>query len=94
MRNTLKLHDIDIADFIKTLDSCKGDVFIETSEGDVLNLKSKLCQMAGIANILRGAIIAEATIRCTNPEDETLLFRFNLYREVPNKDKDEEKSEE
>ncbi len=83
MGRMMQLHDIDIADFIKTLDSCKGDVFLETSEGDVLNLKSKLCQMAGIANILQGAVIAEATIRCSNPEDESLLFRFNLYKEVP-----------
>lgn len=85
MGRMMQLHDIDIADFIKTLDSCKGDVYLETSEGDVLNLKSKLCQMAGIANILQGAVIAEATIRCSNPEDESLLFRFNLYKEVPDK---------
>lgn len=83
MGRVMQMHDIDIADFIKTLDSCKGDVYLETSEGDVLNLKSKLCQMAGIANILQGAVIAEATVRCSNPEDESLLFRFNLYREVP-----------
>ncbi|MCI8361331.1 MAG: hypothetical protein HFE86_08365 [Clostridiales bacterium] len=83
MGRMMQMHDIDIADFIKTLDSCKGDVFLETSEGDVLNLKSKLCQMAGIANILQGAVIAEASIRCSNPEDESLLFRFNLYKEVP-----------
>ena len=83
MGRVMQMHDIDIADFIKTLDSCKGDVYLETTEGDVLNLKSKLCQMAGIANILQGAVIAEATIRCSNPEDESLLFRFNLYREVP-----------
>ena len=83
MGRVMQMHDIDIADFIKTLDSCKGDVYLETSEGDVLNLKSKLCQMAGIANILQGAVIAEATIRCSNPEAESLLFRLNLYREVP-----------
>ena len=83
MGRMMQLHDIDIADFIKTLDSCKGDVYLETVEGDVLNLKSKLCQMAGIANILQGAVIAEATIRCSNPADESLLFRFNLYKEVP-----------
>lgn len=83
MQKFLVMHDIDIADFIKTLDACKGDVYLETSEGDCLNLKSKLCQMMGVANILKGAIINEATIRCTNPDDETLLFRFNLYKEVP-----------
>ena len=85
MQKFMVMHDIDIADFIKTLDACKGDVYLETNEGDVLNLKSKLCQMMGISNILKGAIINEATIRCTNMEDETLLFRFNLYREVPEK---------
>ena len=86
MQKFIVMHDIDIADFIKTLDACKGDVFLETSEGDVLNLKSKLCQMLGVANIMKGAIINEATLRCANPEDETLLFRFNLYKEVPEKD--------
>lgn len=83
MNRNLELHNIDIVDFIKTLDSCKGDVYLETSEGDVLNLKSKLCQIAGLANIIQGGLIAQATIRCQNPEDEQLLFRFNLYKEVP-----------
>ena len=85
MQKFIVMHDIDMADFMQTLEACKGDVFLETNEGDVLNLKSKLCQMMGIANILKGAIINEATIRCTNMEDETLLFRFNLYKEVPEK---------
>lgn len=85
MQKFIVMHDIDIADFIKTLDACKGDVFLETSEGDVLNLKSKLCQIMGVANIMKGAIINEATLRCANPEDESLLFRFNLYKEVPEK---------
>lgn len=87
MNPNLELHNIDVMDFIKTLDSCKGDVFLETPEGDVLNLKSKLCQIAGLANIIQGAFIAEAKIRCVNPEDEEKLFRFNLYREVPGQKK-------
>ncbi len=83
MEKFLIMHDIDMADFMQTLDKCKGEVFLETNEGDVLNLKSKLCQMMGIANIMKGAVIQEAALRCTNPEDESLLFRFNLYKEVP-----------
>ena len=86
MPGTIKLHDLDFQEFISALDSCKGDVYLETDEGDILNLKSKLCQIMGIANILKNATVSEATIRCTNPEDETLLFRFNLYRELPGKD--------
>lgn len=87
MLGALKLHDLDFNEFIKALDSCKGDVFLETDEGDILNLKSKLCQIMGIANILKNATVSEATIRCANPEDETLLFRFNLYRSLPEEDK-------
>ncbi len=85
MAYKLQLHDIDFKEFIEAVDACRGDVFLETEEGDVLNLKSKLCQIMGLANILKGASVAEATVRCANPEDETLLFRFNLYGEKPQK---------
>ena len=93
MERFIVMHDIDMADFMQTLDKCQGDVFLETNEGDVLNLKSKLCQMMGIANIMRGAIIQEATLRCANPEDESLLFRFNLYKEVPGKTEEDDADE-
>lgn len=82
--NKLKLHNLDINDFIKTIDCCKGDVFLETDEGDCLNLKSKLCQLTGLTKLIEGGIIVEATIRCQYPEDESKLFRFDLYQEVPN----------
>lgn len=83
----IKLHNIEFEDFIKAIDECRGDVYLETADGDVLNLKSKLCQMIGISTILKNTEIGEATIRCTNQEDETMLFRFNLYGEIP-KDND------
>ncbi len=85
MSYKLQLHDIDFKDFIEAVDACKGDVYLETPEGDILNLKSRLCQMMGLANILKGASIGEATIRCAVPDDETKLFRFNLYGEMPEK---------
>ena len=93
MQKFIVMHDIDIADFMQTLDKCKGDVFLETNEGDVLNLKSKLCQMMGVANIMKGAIIHEAALRCSNPEDESLLFRFNLYKEVPGASEEDDENE-
>ena len=34
--NDIALHNADFGDFIKTLDHCKGDVFMETADGDVL----------------------------------------------------------
>ncbi len=78
----IQIHNIDFNKFIEALDHCKGDVYLETPEGDCLNLRSKLCQIMGIANILNGAKVSEATIRCVKPEDETLLFRFNLYGKI------------
>jgi hypothetical protein len=75
----IQLHNINFEDFIKAIDECRGDVFLETKDGDVLNLKSKLCQMIGLSTILSSTEVAEATLRCANPEDETMLFRFNLY---------------
>ncbi len=86
MKKEIILHNVDFDDLIKTIDECKGDVFLETKDGDVLNLKSKLCQLIGLSTILKNSEVGEATLRCGNPEDETLLFRFNLYGEVPEKE--------
>ncbi len=82
--NRLNLvHDINIEDFIKAVDACRGNVYLETDEGDVLNLKSKLSQLMGLSNILSGAVVNNAYIRCEDPEDEATMFRLNLYHEVP-----------
>ena len=85
-KRKITLHNINFEDFIKVIDKCKGDVYLETADGDVLNLKSKLCQMIGLSTILKSTEIDEAEIRCTNTDDETMLFRFNLYGENPNKE--------
>ena len=80
------IHDLNIDDLIKTVEACAGDVYLETEEGDSLNLKSTFCRILGLAKILEGAKISEAYIRCSELEDESLFFRLNLYREVPFKD--------
>lgn len=86
MEKNIKLHNVDFDDLIKAIEQCKGDVFLETLDGDVLNLKSKLCQLIGLSTIFKNSDVAEASLRCTNPEDETILFRFNLYGEIPEKE--------
>lgn len=77
-----EIHNLDVKLFMEALDTCKGDVFLETEEGDILNLKSKLSQMMGIAKILEGAVITDAKIRCSNLDDESKLFRLNLYHNI------------
>ena len=85
MRSEMKLHMIDAADFIKTVESCKGNVFLETSDGDILNLKSRLLLLSALGQLISGGQISETTVRCELPEDETKLFRFALYGEKPEK---------
>ena len=75
----LELHDIDVPEFLRILDTCVGNVYLMTREGDKLNLKSKLCQLVGLTQLIEGGKIAEAFVECEDPEDETNLFRFNLF---------------
>ena len=78
MTPILELHDIDVPALLAVLDTCEGNVFLVTREGDHLNLKSKLCQLVGLTQLIEGGKIAEAYIVCENKDDERKLFRFNL----------------
>ena len=75
----IELHNIDVQAFLKEIDTCEGDVYLVTDEGDRLNLKSKLCQLIGLTTQIEGGKISNAHIECQNPEDETKLFRFNMF---------------
>ena len=80
----VELHDVDVPEFLKVLDSCVGEVYLMTRDGDRLNLKSKLCQLVGLTALIEGGKIAEAFIICEKEEDERTLFRFNLFKETNN----------
>lgn len=73
------MHDVDVKEFIKALDKCKGNVILVTNENDRFNLKSKLSQLAGIITLIEGGRLVDAKIVCENPEDESMLFRMNLF---------------
>ncbi|WP_099205602.1 hypothetical protein [Scatolibacter rhodanostii] len=77
----VELHDIDVPEFLKVLDSCEGQVYLMTRDGDRLNLNSKLSQLVGLTTLIEGGKIAEAFIMCEKEEDESKLFRFNLYKD-------------
>ena len=42
----------DPQEFLKVVDSCKGQVELITADGDRLNLKSKLCQLVSLSTII------------------------------------------
>ena len=75
----IELHNVEVQAFLAEIDKCEGDVFLVTDEGDRLNLKSKLCQLIGLTQLIVGGKISNAHLECSNPEDETKLFRFNIF---------------
>lgn len=79
MADAVKMHRVDVAQFTDIINSCKGDVYMVTPDGDKLNLKSKLCQLIGFTSLIEGGTLADATLVCDDPEDESRLFRFNLF---------------
>ncbi len=77
--STVDLNNIDLKEFNDVLATCEGDVFMVTPEGDRLNLKSKLCQLIGFTKLIEGGSIANATLECSNVNDQSKLFRFNMF---------------
>ena len=84
MTPILSLHNVDVAEFLAVLDTCEGKVYHVTSEGDRLNLRSKLCQLVGLTRLIEGGKIAEASIICENKNDESKLFRLNMFGDTGN----------
>ena len=82
--DNIELRNIDVKTLCSLIDRCKGDVYLVTNESDRLNLKSKLCQIVGLTNLIEGAKIATATLHASDPEDDSMLFRYILYEELPN----------
>ena len=78
----LELHNIDVKQFVSVIEKCEGNVYLITRDGNHLNLKSKLCQILGLAQLIEGGKIASAYVVCENPDDERKIFRFNLLGEV------------
>ncbi len=76
----IQIHDFDLAKLIEFAVEAKGEVSLHTEDGDVLNLKSKLTQLLALSGSIDWGTVGEATVVCSDPEDEGRLFRMNLYR--------------
>ena len=62
-------------DFLAAVNKCTGNVYLNSTEGDVFNLKSRLSQYVAI-----GALLGDEgdylELFCTNREDEAHFFKF------------------
>ena len=65
----------DIDSFLEAVNDCKGAVELVTDNGDVLNLKSKLCSYVAMTRMVGAeSRINELDIRFTDLEDEWRIF--------------------
>lgn len=73
----MKIKNItDVNKFFEVIDKCKGTVELVTSEGDRLNLKSKLSQYIALANVFSEAKIDDIELVTHEPEDIHLLLEY------------------
>ncbi|MEE0867234.1 MAG: hypothetical protein UIL37_02890 [Clostridia bacterium] len=82
---SFEIHDLDVSSFVKELNNCKGQVWMTTPDGDKINLMSAFCRVVGLMSIVQGGKLSRATIECENEDDESRLFRLNLYGKVEDK---------
>ncbi|MCL2884510.1 MAG: hypothetical protein FWF49_03390 [Oscillospiraceae bacterium] len=82
-----EIHNFDFKKLMQFAEGAKGDVFLQTAEGDVLNLKSRLTQLLALSGTIDGASIGKATVICKNLDDESALFRLNLYGDEKKEEK-------
>lgn len=72
----MKLSNIyQVESFLAAVNESKGDVWLESQEGDRLNLKSPLSQYVAVAALVsnRGD---ELELFCSNHDDEKNFFHF------------------
>ena len=70
------LNITDVNGFFKALEKCKGKIELVTSEGDRLNLQSKLCQYIALTKVFSDAKIDEIELVASEPEDIELLLEY------------------
>lgn len=68
------IHDVE--KLFKVIDSCEGKVELVTSDGDRLNLKSKLTQYVSFAKLFGEQNIPEMEVVAYNKDDVARLFSF------------------
>ena len=70
----------DIEGFMGAVNKCTGKVEIVSSDGDVINLKSKLSQFFSLSKLLGAdpTEIPELELHATEPEDVKMLMDYMI----------------
>lgn len=63
---------IDPISFLKTVDQCTGDVFLESREGTRLDLKSQICKLLFLTLKEEDPVIQGSKVECSGKDSERL----------------------
>lgn len=71
----------DLPEFLRAVNSCQADVFFNTKDGDILNLKSELSRYVFAALTPNTQLLYSAVITCKDNQDFTHLKEFLTDRQ-------------
>lgn len=66
----------NLIQFLDGVKKCSGEVTFNTSEGDILNLKSLLSQYLFAAMVGNEKLLTTGKILCENPDDYRFLLPY------------------
>ena len=55
MTPILSLHNVDVTEFLAVLDTCEGNVYLVTSEGDRLNFAASFASLSVLQDLSKAA---------------------------------------
>ena len=81
----MKLYNVNAKEFMNLLDHAKGNIYLQTDDGDKINLKSKLAQLLGLKILLDMANDASMNVELTldDPADETMFLDYLINKKQP-----------
>lgn len=68
--------NIDLNQFLEAARKCEGDIFLHTTEGDILNLKSLLSQYTIMSIMGHTHVLENAQVVCVREENYQKLTEF------------------
>ena len=75
--HTMRLKEnIDLAQFLMAVSTCKGEVSFTTAEGDVLNLKSALSRYIFVVAMRHPELLENGQVVCETAEDAAGLTDY------------------
>ena len=79
----MKITNIDdINEFFKVIDKCQGRVELTSTEGDRINLKSRLTQFVAMTQLLDTTYVKELEIVASEPDDVKRILDYMMTGKV------------